>query len=178
MKLADLLCLVLLTAIPAACQREQRDTRPRSDMNSANQAIPVTTLEPGGGRPNPENAIGRSFEANAFHLSEGKRLFSWFNCSGCHANGGGGMGPALMDDKWIYGSSIDSIHASIRDGRPNGMPTFGAKIPDDQIWEIAAYVRSLGGNAPQAASPSRNDDMMARPSENRMPDAATLGKSP
>ncbi|TIO55311.1 MAG: cytochrome C, partial [Mesorhizobium sp.] len=90
----------------------------------------------------------------------------------------GGMGPALMDQKWIYGSSMESIHATIRDGRPNGMPSFRNKIPDDQIWELAAFVRSLSGNAPSSAAPQRNDDMMPHPSENRMPDAATLGKSP
>ncbi|RVD60099.1 c-type cytochrome [Mesorhizobium sp. M2D.F.Ca.ET.185.01.1.1] len=162
----------------AACQREERDTRPQSALGSGEQPIPVTTLEPGGQRPSPADNKAASFEANAFHLSEGKRLFGWFNCSGCHANGGGGMGPALMDEKWIYGSSMESIHATIRDGRPNGMPSFRDKIPDDQIWELAAFVRSLSGNAPSSAAPSRNDDMMVHPSENRMPDAATLGKSP
>ena len=100
---------------------------------------------------NPSSSEAQSFAANAFHLSEGKRLYSWFNCSGCHANGGGGMGPALIDDKWIYGSAIESIHATIRDGRPNGMPTFGGKVPDDQIWELAAYVRSMAGLASSAA---------------------------
>ena len=162
----------------AACQREERDTRPQSALGSGERPTPVTTLEPGGQRPSPTDNKAASFEANAFHLSEGKRLFSWFNCSGCHANGGGGMGPALMDEKWIYGSSMESIHATIRDGRPNGMPSFRDKIPDDQIWELAAFVRSLSGNAPSSAAPSRNDDMMVHPSENRMPDAATLGKSP
>lgn len=162
----------------AACQREERDTRPQSALGSGEQPTPVTTLEPGGQRPSPTDNKAASFEANAFHLSEGKRLFGWFNCSGCHANGGGGMGPALMDEKWIYGSSMESIHATIRDGRPNGMPSFRKKIPDDQIWELAAFVRSLSGKASSAAAPSRNDAMMAHPSENRMPDAATLGKSP
>jgi cytochrome c oxidase cbb3-type subunit 3 len=152
--------LLLATMALAACQREERDTRPQSALGSGEQPTPV------------------AFEANAFHLSEGKRLFGWFNCSGCHANGGGGMGPALMDEKWIYGSSIESIHATIRDGRPNGMPSFRDKIPDDQIWELAAFVRSLAGQAPSSAAPSRNDDMMAHPSENRLPNAATLGKSP
>ncbi|MBZ9841398.1 c-type cytochrome [Mesorhizobium sp. CA5] len=161
-----------------ACQREERDTRPQSALGSGEQPTPVTTLEPGGQRPSPTDNKAASFEANAFHLSEGKRLFGWFNCSGCHANGGGGMGPALMDEKWIYGSSMESIHATIRDGRPNGMPSFRDKIPDDQIWELAAFVRSLSGNAPSSAAPSRNDYMMAHPSENRMPNAATLGKSP
>jgi cytochrome c oxidase cbb3-type subunit 3 len=162
----------------AACQREERDTRPQSALGSGEQPTPVTTLEPGGQRPPASDNKAASFEANAFHMSEGKRLFGWFNCSGCHANGGGGMGPALMDEKWIYGSSIESIHATIRDGRPNGMPRFGDKIPDDQIWELAAFVRSLSGNAPSSAAPQRNDDMMVHPSENRLPDAATLGKSP
>jgi cytochrome c oxidase cbb3-type subunit 3 len=173
-----LVVLLASTLALAACQREERDTRPQSALGSGQQPAPVTTLEPGGERPSLGDNKAASFEANAFHLSEGKRLFSWFNCSGCHANGGGGMGPALMDQKWIYGDSIESIHATIRDGRPNGMPRFRDKIPDDQIWELAAFVRSLGGNASPAASPSRNDDMMVHPSENRLPGAATLGKSP
>ncbi|TPI12960.1 c-type cytochrome [Mesorhizobium sp. B4-1-3] len=177
MKPAAATLLLAILAL-AACQREERDTRPQSALGSGEQPTPVTTLEPGGQRPSPTDNKAASFEANAFHLSEGKRLFGWFNCSGCHANGGGGMGPALMDEKWIYGSSMESIHATIRDGRPNGMPSFRDKIPDDQIWELAAFVRSLSGNAPSSAAPSRNDDMMVHPSENRMPDAATLGKSP
>ena len=85
--------------------------------------------------------MAQHFADNAYQMSEGKRLYSWFNCSGCHANGGGGMGPALIDDEWIYGASVESIHATIRDGRPNGMPSFGNKVPDDQIWQLAAYVR-------------------------------------
>ncbi|MBZ9657526.1 c-type cytochrome [Mesorhizobium sp. ESP-6-4] len=170
--------LVPVVLMLVGCQREERDTRPQSALGSGEQPMPVTTLEPGGQRPSPTDNKAASFEANAFHLSEGKRLFGWFNCSGCHANGGGGMGPALMDEKWIYGSSMESIHATIRDGRPNGMPSFRDKVPDDQIWELAAFVRSLSGNAPSSAAPSRNDDMMAHPSENRMPNAATLGKSP
>jgi cytochrome c oxidase cbb3-type subunit 3 len=172
------LVLACVAVLLAACQREERDTQPDPALGDGGQPVPVTTLAPGGERPSASDAKAAEFEANAFHLSEGKRLFDWFNCSGCHANGGGGMGPALMDDKWNYGGSMESIHASIRDGRPNGMPAFRGHVPDDQIWELAAFVRSLSGNASKAAAPSRNDDMMPHPSENRMPDAATLGKSP
>ncbi|HWK65056.1 MAG TPA: c-type cytochrome [Rhizobiaceae bacterium] len=172
-----LLALLFLAQV-SACQREERDTRPQTPAGGDQTPVPLTTLAPGGQRPAFWSVEPRTFEGNAFHLSEGKRLFSWFNCTGCHANGGGGMGPALMDNRWIYGGAIESIHASIRDGRPNGMPTFAGKIPDDQMWEIAAYILSLSGNAPSAASPSRNDDMMVHPSENRMPNASTLGKSP
>ncbi|MFL5333374.1 MAG: c-type cytochrome [Geminicoccaceae bacterium] len=173
-------CLALAGALIllAGCDREKRDPRPNARRETTEQAVAVTTLVPGGDRPTPSSPEAQNFAGNAYHLSEGKRLYSWFNCSGCHANGGGGMGPALMDDKWIYGSAIENIHATIRDGRPNGMPSFGSKVPDDQIWELAAYVRSMAGLESAAASPGRNDDMMARPSENRLPGAASLGKSP
>jgi cytochrome c oxidase cbb3-type subunit 3 len=47
------------------------------------------------------------------------------------------------------------------------MPSFRGKITDDQIWQIAAYVRSMGGKVPSAAAPSRNDSMSNLPSESR-----------
>jgi cytochrome c oxidase cbb3-type subunit 3 len=80
---------------------------------------------------------------NAEAVNTGKRLFSQYNCSGCHSSGGGGMGPDLMDDVWIYGSRLEQIHQTLVDGRPNGMPAWGEKVPDEQLWQLAAYVRSL-----------------------------------
>jgi cytochrome c oxidase cbb3-type subunit III len=76
-------------------------------------------------------------------VNTGKRLFQQYNCSGCHSNGGGGMGPDLMDDEWIYGSRLEQIHQTLVDGRPNGMPSWGNKVPDQQLWQLAAYVRSM-----------------------------------
>jgi cytochrome c oxidase cbb3-type subunit III len=80
---------------------------------------------------------------NAEAVNTGKRLFSQYNCSGCHSSGGGGMGPDLMDDVWIYGSRLEQIHQTLVDGRPNGMPAWGGKVPDEQLWDLAVYVRSL-----------------------------------
>jgi cytochrome c oxidase cbb3-type subunit 3 len=76
-------------------------------------------------------------------VNTGKRLFGQYNCSGCHSNGGGGMGPDLMDDVWIYGGRLEQIHQTLVQGRPNGMPSWGNKVPDEQLWQISAYVRSL-----------------------------------
>ena len=47
----------------------------------------------------------------------------------------------------------------IVEGRPNGMPSFRGKIPDQQIWQLAAYVRAMSGNVAQGrrAEPSRCD---------------------
>lgn len=80
---------------------------------------------------------------NAEAVNTGKRLFQQYNCSGCHSNGGGGMGPDLMDDVWIYGGRLEQIHQTLVDGRPNGMPSWGGKVPDEQLWQLSAYVRSM-----------------------------------
>jgi cytochrome c oxidase cbb3-type subunit 3 len=75
------------------------------------------------------------------------------------------MGPALMDDRWIYGSQPQNIYSTIVEGRPNGMPSFRQKIPDHQVWQLSAYVRSLSGQLPKDVSPTRSDDMNAHKSE-------------
>lgn len=165
-----LLSGLALAAVLVACEREDRDYRPKPVASETEEKVALVPLSPGSGGPDVyASGKGKEYENNAYHLSQGKKLFAWFNCTGCHGNGGGGSGPALMDDTWIYGGSIENIVQTIREGRPNGMPSFRGKIPDDQIWEIAAYVRSMSGNVPKDAAPARNDDMHPGPSENRRP---------
>jgi cytochrome c oxidase cbb3-type subunit 3 len=109
------------------------------------------------------------YQGNAWGIAEGKRLYENFNCVGCHAHGGGGMGPALMDAEWIYGSEPPRIFQSIVEGRPNGMPPFGDKVVAPQIWQLVAYVRSLSGQAPMAALPGRSDHLSPGAAENQRP---------
>ena len=85
-------------------------------------------------------------------LQEGRRLFGWYNCSGCHGeHGGGGMGPSLRDPGWMYGNRSDQIFNTLVYGRSKGMPAWGDKIPADQMWKIVAYVKSL--NTPLEPEP-------------------------
>lgn len=129
----------------------------------------LTDLRPGQPNAVPPPSLGQHFEESAWQVSEGKRLFRWSNCVGCHANGGGGMGPPLMDNAWIYGSSIQDIAASIREGRPNGMPSFNGRIPEQQIWQLAAYIRSMPRYVRKDVAPGRSDHMQAKPAESSMP---------
>ena len=77
-------------------------------------------------------------------IQEGNRLFNWYNCSGCHGvHGGGGMGPSLRDASWMYEKSDAQLLDTLIHGRSNGMPAWGNKIPEDQMWKIIAYVKSL-----------------------------------
>jgi cytochrome c oxidase cbb3-type subunit 3 len=110
-------------------------------------AATVSQLYPGGDTPPPPDPRAAQYEGNAQHIANGSHYFDWYNCSGCHFHGAGGIGPAFLDKKWIYGGTLTDIYHSIADGRPNGMPTWRGKIPDAQIWEIAAYVKSLSDNA-------------------------------
>lgn len=152
-------CLIL-----AACQRERRDLQASPSAETGPHPVAVSDLKPGPATPPPpRDPRAQGYEGNALHIANGQRYFKWFNCTGCHFNGGGGIGPALMDEKWRYGGSIEQIYASIDQGRPNGMPTFHDKIPEAQIWELAAYVRSLSGEADKLAAPSRPDEIRSAP---------------
>jgi cytochrome c oxidase cbb3-type subunit 3 len=101
------------------------------------------------------DARAKAYYNNADAVNAGRRLFQQYNCSGCHSNGGGGMGPSLMDDEWIYGSRLEQIHQTLVEGRPNGMPAWGGKVPDEQLWQLAAYVRSL--SLPQTLAAQQGD---------------------
>ncbi|HSI34172.1 MAG: c-type cytochrome [Phycisphaerae bacterium] len=151
---------------PLACERE--DCELRVDPSDAEPSLATRTsgLYPGPHAEDPSHLVRTALaprplvnqknERNAYALSEGKRLYSAYNCRGCHANGGGGMGPALMDDGWIYGGKAEQIVETIVKGRPGGMPAFGGRIPEFQVRQIAAFVRSLSGNVAGDAAPSRD----------------------
>jgi cytochrome c oxidase cbb3-type subunit 3 len=167
---ARALLVILAASALAACEREHRPLRSEPIPGEQHDAIALATNSPGPEGPIIKtNSTREQYEKVAFHVSQGKKLFTWFNCNGCHANGGGGSGPALMDDVWLYGSSIENIAATIREGRPNGMPSFRGKIPEDQIWQIAAYVRALGGFVSSDVASSRHDQMYAHEGEARLP---------
>jgi cytochrome c oxidase cbb3-type subunit 3 len=157
--------LVAVLGLAAGCERETRNYNQLPVGASRPDSVHLTTLQPG--KPGMTGRTESPFEDNAYGMGEGKRLYSAYNCNGCHAMGGGGIGPPLMDDTWIYGSSPDQIYSTIVQGRPNGMPAFGGRVPDQQVWQLVAYVQSLSGQTPQDASPGRDDDMSAKKPEMR-----------
>jgi cytochrome c oxidase cbb3-type subunit 3 len=149
----------------ASCQRDERRFREEPPAaNPASIAI-VSTLQPG---PTiREVKTHGPYQYNAYLINEGKALYNQMNCVGCHANGGGGMGPPLMDDEWIYGSDPQNIFSSIAQGRPNGMPAWGNRLSSDQIWRLVGYVQSMSGQIRKDVAPTRSDDMFSGPSEQR-----------
>jgi cytochrome c oxidase cbb3-type subunit 3 len=173
------LLIALCTVVAlTACKREEREWRTDPPIGAALDQVKPMPNRINGATPTVLAALGEPYENNAYQLNQGKRLYAWFNCQGCHADGGGNGGPALMDGWWRYGPDRVSIFLSIRDGRPNGMPAFVNRMTTDEIWQLAGYIRTLGGYTGSAAAPSRNDAMQTHPAENRAPAAIPLRQPP
>lgn len=110
-------------------------------------------------------------------LQDGRRLFNWYNCSGCHGgHAGGGMGPSLRDQVWLFGNRDDQIFDSIAKGRSKGMPSWGERIPANQIWELVAYIKSM--NTPMEPDPPTEpaNEKVTNPEQFLKPNVGTQTK--
>ena len=88
--------------------------------------------------------VTNPFEGDARAITVGGQLFIGYNCMDCHgAEGSGAMGPSFQDGRWHFGGSPGEVFESIYQGRPDGMPSWGGRISNEQIWMLTAYVRSL-----------------------------------
>jgi len=158
--------LVVAAALLASCEREARRYKELPASANRETGVRVTALQPG--MPQQQADVVSPYQQNAWGVGEGKRLYAAFNCGGCHGlNGGGAIGPALIDDKWVYGGKSDQIYSTISQGRPNGMPSFGGHLPAQQIWQLVAYVQAMSGQVEASTATSRNDDQMAGLPESR-----------
>ena len=132
--------------------------RPATGASSAPSAStptvgPATTAAPPGSVKNPVASTPKSIAA-------GKQSYD-VNCAACHGNLAQGavkagiaisiieeqrgkQPPDLTDDQWDHGSSDGDIFAAIKRGLPpTMMPGFEGRIPDDDIWSIVNYLRTL-----------------------------------
>lgn len=118
---ASALCLLSLTAC----------SDPAQDVSSAAAAPPLpTTIVAAAAASEFPTYIDASSE-----VIEGARLFGYKRCAECHSDAGIMLGAG--------NGNIDTIATAIRDGRPGGMPAYGGKLTDAQIWQIAAFVKAL-----------------------------------
>jgi len=135
---------VLTLLLCAACERGARNRAIASAGNAMTGVAAQTAVGPVPGpavdSTQPQNPYKNQPEA----MVDGRQLFVQFNCSGCHGGrAGGGMAPSLRDVDWLYGATDAQIFSSIAEGRAHGMPAWGSKLTDDQVWKLVAYVHSL-----------------------------------
>ncbi len=120
-----LLALLILTLAPLGAQDQPPHEASGDDRSQAKDTLPVDS---------PET------------IQAGKDLFVNV-CSGCHGpNGEGGRGPGLVPGQGARRLNREQIFQTVKYGMPGtDMPP--SPLPDEQLRQITAFVRSLGAPA-------------------------------
>jgi cytochrome c oxidase cbb3-type subunit 3 len=121
----------------------------------------------------PLEDIRKNDDLLQFAVAGGRAAFR-VNCIQCHGSGAaGGKGyPNLNDDDWLWGGTLDQIHATLQHGvrftadpdtRQSPMPAFGADdiLTPEQINDVAEYVLKLSGQTSDAEAAIRGTTVFA-----------------
>ena len=130
---------------PEIVRRAQEQQQPQAAAGTPTFIQHPEHIQPGVSLRGGFTQLTNPFQGDAGKTKEGGALFVSYNCMDCHGmDGSGAMGPSLADGRWHFGGGAGEVFQSIYEGRPEGMPAWGGRIPDDQIWRLVAYVQSLG----------------------------------
>jgi cytochrome c oxidase cbb3-type subunit 3 len=91
-------------------------------------------------------------------LQEGAKIYAT-SCAVCHAaDGGGTVGPNLVDEYWIHGGDIKDVFATIKYGVPDkGMIPWQDQLSPAKMQAVASYILSLQGTTPAAPKEPQGD---------------------
>jgi cytochrome c oxidase cbb3-type subunit 3 len=109
-------------------------------------------------------SLSENEELLNYATQKGAAVFrTW--CSQCHGSGAAGVQasgyPNLLDDDWLWGGDIESIHQTIAygirnedyaDTRWSQMPAYGEIFSDEETASVVNYVQTLSGGTPNDAS--------------------------
>ena len=156
-----------LSLSPVSAGRLGRRPKLRVRLQRPAAASPLETA-----RNAEKGSLKSPYADYASVAEEGRKLYLAAGCNGCHGMGGGGMGPPLTNEVWVYGKDDDTLFRLIalgsdelqkqgfsRKGSENvvgPMPPFGGIVKsDDDMWKIIAWIRSVNPtSAAASAEPS------------------------
>ena len=134
MNVVRLGCLILVAVgVPGVCGAQEHPAEPHK--HPAGQAL-----------INPVDAIRAS-------VTTGRQLYV-FDCRQCHGNTGkgdgdmshaGGVPSDFTDAVWQHGVTDGEIFLVIRDGVTADMQPYDRQIPEEDIWHLVNYIKSLSG---------------------------------
>ena len=94
--------------------------------------------------PQREHDHANPYQSQADAVAAGKRLFG-DHCAPCHGENAEGKKkkPALTSERIQQQATEGDIHWLLVNGNMGrGMPSW-AKLPDPQLWQLIAYIKSL-----------------------------------
>lgn len=87
-------------------------------------------------------------EGNAEAIRAGMGMYR-VRCADCHGIDARGIRSPDLTQVWASGRSDDGLFRTLRMGVPGSeMPSVGVRTPDDDVWKILAYLRTLAAPAP------------------------------
>lgn len=109
-------------------------------------------------------------ETSGSPVANGTKLFTSLSCNTCHKPDGKGRGPALeglfgqevqlasgqkvvADETYLRESILDPRAKTVAGFEPI-MPTFQGQVSEEQILQIVAYIKSIGPQQKQVATPT------------------------
>ena len=120
---------------------------------------PGASAQDAGGARGRARVTKNPLEGNREAIRNGGTMFRT-RCAGCHGpDARGDRGPDLTG-LWASGVSDDRIFDTVRDGVPGtDMPAADpARVPDREIWQMLAYVRTVAASAPTSAAAGNPDN--------------------
>ena len=161
---ADIRTILEEFGVPIMPAHEPAVAAPRTQNQDPDRKPPDSALPPGQSQPPqpptdapppptqdaaPAASSGpkklNPFTGNADAIAQGKTLYFQVGCQGCHGGGGGGgMATSLIDDSWKFGSDDETLYRLIKGQIPQQtMPVVYSTLPDEQVWQILAFIRSV-----------------------------------
>lgn len=95
--------------------------------------------------PNGRNG---SFSQTAGNAKAGRIIYEKW-CAACHGKQGEGLGdmPSFQDPKYMGMRTDRELFKKITEGgQGTGMPPFGSRLPEQERWNIVAYIRTFTPN--------------------------------
>jgi len=98
-------------------------------------------------------ALTNPVEATSASVARGRQRYV-FSCRQCHGNTGmgdgdmshaGGVPADFTDAIWQHGATDGEIFLVIRDGVTADMQAYANQIPEEDIWNLVNYIKSLTG---------------------------------
>ena len=89
------------------------------------------------------------YHDDAAAIADGQQVFTQI-CAACHKPDASGLvGPSLVDPYWKYGHTDAELFQTVMEGRPAGMPAWGAQLGSEKVWRALTYAGAL----PKADTP-------------------------
>lgn len=109
-------------------------------------ALPLPAQQPPHEDSQAEMSAASLYIGDQSAIEAGRELYLT-SCSGCHgATAEGGRGPNLITGRNARRAGDEELFDMIKNGVPGSdMPP--SSLPDEKVWQIAAYVRNLSAPA-------------------------------